>query len=58
MRSLTESRHRDRCIECGGFLPHAWEWEEVDEEDEYRRYRRIVWFVECSKCGTMNKEDD
>jgi hypothetical protein len=56
MRSLTESRHRERCITCGAFLPLAWDWEEVEEESEDRRYMRVIWYVSCVKCGTMNEE--
>lgn len=50
-------RMPSKCTQCGAFLP-AWDWEEVDEEDDRHRYTRVVWFAECSKCGLMNTEDD
>jgi hypothetical protein len=56
MRSLTEYTHKERC-ECGAFLPLSWDWDEVEEEDENRRYMRVVFYVQCVKCGLMHEEE-
>jgi hypothetical protein len=56
MRSLTEYTHKEHC-DCGAFLPKAWDWEEVEEEDDKHRYRRVVFYVQCVKCRRMHEEE-
>jgi hypothetical protein len=56
MKSLTEYTHKRHC-ECGASLPLAWDWEEVEEEDENRRYLRVIWYVQCVKCRRMHEEE-
>jgi hypothetical protein len=56
MKSLTEYTHKRHC-ECGASLPLAWDWEEVEEEDENRRYLRVIWYVQCVKCRKMHEEE-
>jgi threonine synthase len=45
-----------RCTCCGRFLPKSWSHETLDDEDDKRRYTRVIWYVLCI-CGTMNTED-
>lgn len=44
--------------DCGAALPPMYDWvDEIDEEDDKRRYRVAIGVVRCPKCGTQYEEE-
>lgn len=40
-----------RCPYCHAFLKRDWEYEEVEDEDDRRRFTRLAFWTQCKACG-------